>query len=276
VSTVLATTNPNVRQGDGWTLYCGDCIEIMPTLEAVDHCLTDAPYEIEAHTKARRSLKDATQKRGAVNTGAVRRIDQPLVISFPAITEAERTATAALMARLSRRWVMTFCQIEAVAAWRAAFEAGGLQWIRGGVWRKPNGAPAFTGDRPGQGFECLAIAHRPGKKRWNGGGKHAFWTCPLDHHAGGGGQGEHPTRKPDDLLRELVEDFTDVGETILDPYAGSGTTGVAAVRLGRRFIGIERDPKFFAIACERLAAEDNLTTVEATRGGQGSLFGDAR
>ncbi len=63
----------------------------------------------------------------------------------------------------------------------------------------------------------------------------------------------HPTQKPLVLREKLVRLFTDNGETILDPFAGSGTTGVAALRLGRKFVGYERDPKYHAIAAKRLA-----------------------
>jgi site-specific DNA-methyltransferase (adenine-specific) len=54
------------------------------------------------------------------------------------------------------------------------------------------------------------------------------------------------------LMRMLVTDFTDEGETVLDPFAGSGRTGIACIELGRHFIGIERDAKAFAIACDAL------------------------
>lgn len=258
--------------GNGWTMHRGDCLEVMRELDRVDHVITDPPYEAEAHTKARRSLKDATQRKGASNTGEVRRIDAPLEIAFPPITEAERDAIADHCERLVRRWVVAFCQVEAVHLWRGSLRSAGIDWVRGGIWVKPNGAPQFTGDRPGQGFESLAIAHQPGKKRWNGGGKHAVWTVPLDHHAGGGGKAEHPTMKPIQLMIELVTDFTDPGETILDPFAGSGTTGVAALRLGRRFVGIEKDPKYFDLCVERLRAEESGTTVAAERAGQEALF----
>jgi DNA modification methylase len=255
-----------------WTLHRGDCLEHMRSLpdKCVDHAIFDAPYEVEAHTKSSRRLKDATQKKGAANIGAVRFLDP--VLPFAAITDEQRRSVAIECARLCRRWVMTFCQIEAVSAWRAAFVSAGLDWIRGGVWLKPNGSPQFTGDRPGMGFECIAIAHQPGKKRWNGGGRHAVWECPLDHHAGGGGRNDHPTRKPDDLMLCLVGDFTDEGETVLDPFAGSGTTGVACLRLGRRFIGCELDPKFHELAIERLSAEASGSTLQASRAGQVPLF----
>lgn len=265
-----------IERGHGWVMYLGDCLEIMSTLDRVDHVITDPPYEKEAHTRARRALVDSTQKRGARNTGKVRRIDRPLEIDFEAITPEDRTAVSKQSAGLVSRWTIAFCQIEAVAAWRAAFEAGGLEWVRGGIWRKPDGAPQFTGDRPGQGFECLAIAHPKGKKRWNGGGKHAVWTHSLEHGHGNGKRNEHPTVKPLALMLDLVDDFTDAGDVVLDSYAGSGTTGVACLRRGRQFIGIEKKPAYFELAVERLRAEQDSSTLTAARAGQVAMFGGGR
>jgi hypothetical protein len=77
----------------------------------------------------------------------------------------------------------------------------------------------------------------------------------------------HPFEKPVDLMLHLVE--RSPGETILDPFMGSGTTGVAALRLGRKFIGIEMEPRWFDIACSRIEAEAKqarLPLDEPTRG----------
>jgi len=63
---------------------------------------------------------------------------------------------------------------------------------------------------------------------------------------------EHPTQKPVELMRWCIEFCRDSAQTILDPFMGSGTTGVAAAQMGRKFIGIEREPKYFDIACERI------------------------
>lgn len=269
-----------VERGDRWEMHLGDCLGVMAALPdaGADHVITDPPYEVESHTKARRALKDATQKRGRVNRGKVRRIDQPLDIDFGHIDETTRGRASLEFGRLTKRWTLVFCQIEAIAAWRQCLESAGLGWIRGGIWRKPDGAPQFTGDRPGQGFESIAIAHRPGRKRWNGGGKHAVWTCPLQHERGTGsaGQNEHPTVKPLALMLELVADFTDPHEIVLDPFAGSGTTGVACLRLGRWFVGIERDERYFRLACERLRAEESGSTLTARLAGQVPMFGGAR
>ena len=83
----------------------------------------------------------------------------------------------------------------------------------------------------------------------------------------------HPTQKPVALMLDLVRDFTDEDEVLLDPFAGSGTTGVAALRLGRRAILIEKDPKYATLARERMMAEEAGSTLRAQRAGQGVLFG---
>lgn len=70
-------------------------------------------------------------------------------------------------------------------------------------------------------------------------------------HPCGGWDRQHPTEKPIGLMRWCIEK-ADGAETILDPFMGSGTTGVAAVQMGRKFIGIEREPKYFDIACKRI------------------------
>jgi DNA modification methylase len=76
--------------------------------------------------------------------------------------------------------------------------------------------------------------------------------------------GRHPTEKPRRLMAEIIADFTKPEQTILDPFMGSGTTGVAAVQLGRNFIGIEQSPEYFEIACERIdQAQRQLTLFGA-------------
>ena len=63
---------------------------------------------------------------------------------------------------------------------------------------------------------------------------------------------EHPTQKPVALMEWCIKHLPDTAQTILDPFMGSGTTGVACVNLGRKFIGIELDPGYFDIACKRI------------------------
>ena len=80
----------------------------------------------------------------------------------------------------------------------------------------------------------------------------------------------HPTQKPLPVMMWTLGFVS--GELILDPFAGSGTTGVACLRLGRRFIGIEREPKYHAIAVERLRAEERGLSLREARAGQSSIF----
>src|SRR6185295_3098316 len=103
------------------------------------------------------------------------------------------------------------------------------------MWAKDNPMPQISADRPGQAFELCTIAHaRPrGRMRWNGGGRGGRWDHPTCQ---GPDRPEHPSPKPLDLMLEQVADFTDPGELVLDVFAGSGTTGVACLRLDRRVI----------------------------------------
>ena len=124
----------------------------------------------------------------------------------------------------------------------------------------------------------ITIAHPKGRKRWNGGGKPGVWThAVVQNRSGHRGDRLHTAQKPIELMLGLVADFTDPGDTILDCYAGSGTTGVAAVRLGRHFVGVEQKgpgskEDYVAIARERLAAEASGNTLMGARAGQRTMF----
>jgi site-specific DNA-methyltransferase (adenine-specific) len=219
-----------------WTMNLGDGVTGMAALGDVEvtQVITDPPYDANTHANAKTSAGDG-------------KID----IDFDSLA----TVSVADMLRIAKRWVLSFCALEQLGAYQEA--AGGL-WCRSGVWVRTNGTPQLSGDRPAQGAEGIFIGHRAGKKRWNGGGGRAVWTGPRETNS------VHPTQKPLWLMEALILDFTDPGDLILDPYAGSGSTGVAAIRLGRRFIGWERDPKYHAIAVKRLeAAREQLTIFPA-------------
>jgi site-specific DNA-methyltransferase (adenine-specific) len=102
------------------------------------------------------------------------------------------------------------------------------------------------------GYESIvSVWCGKGKSRWNGGGRHGVFTCNKND---GAGPAPHPTTKPRRLMEELVSLFMNPGELVLDPFMGSGTTGVACANLGRRFVGVEIDRGYFDIACGRIAA----------------------
>ena len=88
-------------------------------------------------------------------------------------------------------------------------------------------------------------------------------------------QKQHPTEKPFGVLRPLIQNSSDIGDSILDPFMGSGTTGVAAIRLGRRFVGIEINPAYFEIACRRIeaACDEGLFAAPEPPAKTADLFG---
>jgi site-specific DNA-methyltransferase (adenine-specific) len=144
--------------------------------------------------------------------------------------------------------------------------AAGLRYIRTGFWVRVNSAPQFSGDRPAQGVEACVICHAAGAAlAWNGGGRPATWTGPIVNSAAS--ERIHSSPKPEWLMQAQVADFTSPGEVVLDPFAGSGTTLVAAKQLGRRALGFERDPTFHRSASSRLArTREQLGLFRVERG----------
>jgi site-specific DNA-methyltransferase (adenine-specific) len=217
---------------DDVRLILGDCLDILPTLGQVDAVVTDPPYSA------------ATQKGGRTRNDDAFGGDSFLPFS---ITLDDLTARFDAAGRICRRWFV------ASVDWKHGVRLeemppDGLRFVRAGVWVKTNSAPQFTGDRPAQGWEFIAIMHSTkAPLKWNGGGSRAVWTSSIENNNG------HPTPKPLELVQRWLEDFTDPGDLVLDPFMGSGTTGVACVRTGRRFIGVEIDPTYFAIAQRRIA-----------------------
>lgn len=250
-----------------WEIIHGDSAAILPTMasKSVDHVITDPPYEAQAHTLQRRVKRPGARANDAYRDSRVAEVEP---LSFAPITEAERDAVSREIGRLASRWAAVFCQVEATQRWRAALECAGLRYMRTGVWVKPDGQPQLSGDRPGMGYESIVFTHAAGRSRWNGGGRTGVFIHTRDQ-----GKAPHPTTKPIALMLELVELFTDPGDLVLDPFAGSGTTGVACIRLGRRFIGIEKDAEYARVARERLEAESRGLSLSAARAGQRSLFG---
>lgn len=216
-------------------LILGDCLEILPTLGEVDHVISDPPYEDELH--------------GAI--GRIRRKDgQEMIdsLGFEGVN-ASRADIAAQCATASRGWVILFTLAEGVRAWRDDLQAVKAKWDTTCFWVKPDASPRFNGQGPARGAECFVTCWAGnGYRRWNAGGKRGIYT----HCVNSGRQGEHPTEKPVSLMAEIVADFTSPRERICDPFMGSGTTGVACVRYGRSFIGIERNTQWFDLACRRI------------------------
>ncbi len=255
-------------------LYHGDCFEVLSQIGEVDHAIFDPPYSALVHSKSRAGTRELRDGNGRMSKCAIsREVDfgfDPIDVDW-----MERMSDA-LFDRV-RRWVLVFCDVESSHLWRGALTSAGFDYCRTGAWIKIGGSPQFTGDRPGVGFEAIVCCHKPGRKKWNGGGALGVWSHLTCIERGGKSTANdervHPTQKPLSLMLELVSLFSDPGETILDPTMGSGTTGVAAVRLGRRFVGIEQMAEHYESARLRIEAEAAGSDSRAVRAGQLAMFG---
>jgi len=224
---------------NGITVYCADNRSI--DLPLADLILTDPPYSETTHAGARTNALKATPPDGA----GVQRFLQggnaalPLGIDFDSFSIADLDACFARLAPLARRWLVSFLDWRHTTRLEAA-PPDGLRFVRFGVWVKPNAAPQFTGDRPGPGWESIAFLHKDGgRMAWNGGGRHGVYTCNTahkDHRLS-----DHPNAKPLPLLAQLIKDFSDPGDLVLDPFGGSGAVAAAALLTGRRCVIVERD-----------------------------------
>ena len=194
-----------VQIGDA-TLYLGDCMEILPTLERVDAVITDPPYGIG-------------QDGGAQRTRGSKRINGEKLG-----WDSERPA--------KNVFDLMLAQSDVAVIWGGNYFADYLPASMGWLyWEKRMGGDFADGEL------AWTSQHRALRQ--------------FSHYRKNKGD-EHPTQKPIELMRWCIEMCKNVPESILDPFMGSGTTGVAAIQMGRKFIGIEREPKYFEIACKRI------------------------
>ena len=194
------------------TLYLGDCLEVLPALPKVDAVITDPPYGIGEARKDNKSRSCMAQSK---DYGVSDWDDRPPSNELIGL-------------------------VLAAGKWQALFGGNyfGLPpsscWL---VWDKLNGDNDFA--------DCeLAWTNWPKAVRrlqWR-------WHGMIRQ---GNEERFHPTQKPLQVMAWVI-DLCPRADTILDPFMGSGTTGVAAIQRGKSFVGIEREPKSFDIACQRI------------------------
>lgn len=238
-----------------YNIINGDCLEVMSTMadRSVDAIITDPPYEENVHRNQIRLAKNSDGSISAVKT-------KSFELGFSPMDQDLRVALAKEFVRLSKGWILIFCQNEAVGDWKRALEYTHGIYKRAAIWIKPNAQPQMSGDRPANGFESIVCGYAvPEKSIWNGGGKVGIY------HARHDALRFHPTQKPVELMSQLVTDFTQVTDLVLDPFSGSGSTGVACKKLARQFIGIEQNVSFCEVAKNRLLYTN--VTIDATRFG---------
>ena len=214
-----------VHIGDA-ILYHGDCLEILPTLEKVDAVVTDPPYAIPTQVASGRAITRNVGDLSLIESA----FRQHIILWKAAVGESGR--------------IFVFCDGASYSViYRAAygcFNLASLVWNKGHIgmgreFRKQHefvihgwGAATKVISSDGIGHSDI-LEHKP---------------VPVNDR-------QHPAEKPVQIIFDLLRVC---GQTVLDPFMGSGTCGVACANLGRKFIGIEIEERYFKIACERIDA----------------------
>lgn len=220
-------------QNENGALYHGDCLEIMPLLPKVDLILADPPYDKHTHS-------------GAICASAKNYNDARFGIKFKHLDNIEFLMNASFAC--CSKWCLFFCSLEMLGKYQSIAPN---KYVRSGIWDRISNTPQFTGDRPAQGCEGIAILHSTRRyMKWNGGGKAAIWRALVERN-----KKKHPTQKPLALIRTLVNLFLFENEIVLDPFVGSGTTLIACEELNRKWIGVEIDESYCEIAVNRIEKE---------------------
>jgi modification methylase len=239
---------------------------------SVDLIFADPPYNLQLQGDLKRP---DDSKVDAVDD------DWDKFSSFSAYDDFTR---AWLMA--ARRLMKPTATIWVIGSYHNIFRVGTILqdlgfWILNDVvWRKTNPMPNFRGRRFTNAHETMIWAARDaGAKGYTfnyealkAGNEdiqvRSDWTLALctgeERLKGGDGKKLHPTQKPEALLARVILSSSRPGDIVLDPFSGTGTTGAAAKRLGRQFIGIERDPAYAAAAGARLAEVQRLEEATLT------------
>jgi DNA modification methylase len=219
----MATTSVATAQQSSFTnqILHGDCIEVMRQMPAnsVDFILTDPPYLVNYRDRTGRTIQN----------------DADDTWLKPAMTEAYRVLKQDRIAVMFYGWTKVDAFFE---AWRGA----GFQPVGHIVFRKNYSSKSrFLRYQHEQAF-VLAKGRPPLPKQPLG----DVMEMPYS------GNKLHPTQKPVAALAPLIRSFTLAGETVFDPFAGSGSTCAAALLTGRKYIGVEMDDVYFQYASERL------------------------
>jgi DNA modification methylase len=259
----------------------GDCLEVLPSLpeKSADLIFADPPYNLQ--------LQQALYRPNMTRVDAV----DDEWDRFGSLAEYDTFTRAWLSA--CRRVLKDTGTLWVIGSYHNIYRVGAIlqdldYWILNDVaWIKTNPMPNFRGVRFTNAHETLLWVQ---KKR---GARYTFnyramkalndelqmrsdWNLPLcsgkERLRAAGGQKAHPTQKPEALLYRVILATSKPGDVVLDPFFGTGTTGAVAKKLRRRWIGIERDPGYVALARERLEtvqpdmfAEDQLFALEDRR-----------
>ena len=255
----------------------GDCIAVMESLPegCADLVFADPPYNLQLRGDLRRpdnsrvdAVDDAWDRFGSF-------------ADYDQFTHAWLSGARRVLKDTGSIWVIgSYHNIFRVGA---ALQDLGFWILNDVIWRKTNPMPNFRGKRFTNAHETLIWASKSPKSQYTFNYEamkalndeiqmRSDWTLPIcsghERIKTADGQKAHSTQKPESLLHRVVVASTKPGDVILDPFFGSGTTGAVARRLGRRFIGIEREKTYADVARARIAeiAPADSEAIEVTRG----------
>jgi site-specific DNA-methyltransferase (adenine-specific) len=238
------------------SIIMGDCLSVMPTLpeNSVDSIITDPPYNISRPIViSRKNLRLKTARRNSDITMDFGEWDKFTPEAFDDFMFAFLTQSYRVLKPTGG--VVVFCDRMFVSQLWALAESVGFKGKQVLVWHKTNPVPQFRKKNFVSATEFMSwfVKDNGEGYTFNFGKQtemHNFIEGPI---CMGNERLEHPTQKPEYVMRQLVTWFSNVGDTILDPFMGSGTTGVACILEYRDFIGIEIDEKYVQIARKRIA-----------------------
>ena len=244
------------------TIQAGDCIEVMNALPeaSVDLIFADPPYNLQLKGELHRpdnSRVDAVDDHW----------DQfSSFKAYDTFTAAWLTAARRILKPNGAIWVIG--SYHNVYRMGAQLQDRGFWILNDVVWRKSNPMPNFRGKRLTNAHETLiwAAKSEAGKYTFNyealkslndGIQMRSDWVLPIcnggERLKDDNGDKAHPTQKPESLLHRVIVGTTNPGDVVLDPFFGTGTTGAVAKKLGRHYIGIEREAAYRQVAEKRLS-----------------------
>jgi len=224
------------------TLYRGDCLDVMAEMEenSVDTIITDPPYNLSKYSTGNIKF----DWRSDINND---------LAEWDADFDPADLKDEFLRILKPTGNLFAFCSYNLIGRWHEIYDPifDTFQFF---VWHKTNPVPKFRKAGFLNSCEMLVCMWNRGHT-WNFGKQsemHNFYEGPICMGSERLRKPKHPTQKPVALLKHLIRIASNEGDVVLDPFMGVGSTGVACVQTGRRFIGIEIDPQYFAIAKRRI------------------------
>lgn len=260
------TSRHSISMEPPWRIVRGDCLSVLPKLptESVDLIFADPPYNLSNGGISCSGGKAVSVNKGDWDKSQGFEKDYEFTLEW--IKACQR-----VLKPNGTIWISgTPHNIYRVGF---ALQSLGFHVLNEISWFKPNAPPNLA-------CRCFAHAHetiiwaRKSKdakhtfnyelmKSWDdritpsGKQMRSVWCIPLTAQSEKS-HGKHPTQKPIELLRRIIASSSNPGDLVLDPFSGSGTTGVAAVAMGRKYVGVELDQSFATLSEKRIAAAQRV------------------